>query len=188
MNDNLYEIVVYWVQSGLDQAKRVGGDDSNITKSIGNRLDPKPKPVKEVVKDFFNRYGSQFDESLVLKYFPDMEDEIGGNEPAALPQTVQEGFLDAMKNVIGRDRHEGRGDQPVTPMALINSVVKRFIKTMAGDPALGKMGRKDYLPEDHANNLMSWYNILRLKSKALSKRYGIELESVRKKFKKKKED
>jgi hypothetical protein len=184
MNDNLYEIMVYWVQSGLDQAKRVGGDDSNITVSIGNRLDKKPKPVMDVVRDFFNRYGSQFDESLIVRYFPDMVDEIGGNEPAALPTNVQDGFLDAMKNVVGRGSHEGRGDKPTTPMEFVNLVVKRFIKTMAGDPELGKIGRKDYVPEDLANSLMSWYNILRLKSGALSKRYGIDLATTRKKFKK----
>lgn len=184
INDNLYEIMVYWVQSGLDQAKRVGGDDSNITVSIGNRLDKKPKPVLDVVRDFFNRYGSQFDETLISQYFPDMTDEIGGNEPAALPSNVQDGFLNAMKNVVGRGSYEGRGDTPVTPMQFVNSVVKRFIKTMAGDPELGKLGRKDYVSDDLANKLMSWYNILRLKSGALSKRYGIDLTSARKKFKK----
>ena len=182
LNDNLYEIVVYWVQSGLDQAKRVGGDDSNITRSIGHRLDPKPKPVMDVVKDFFNSYGSQFDESLVLQYFPEMEDELGGNEPAALPHNVQDGFLDAMDNVVGRRRHEGEGDKPTTAMAFVNSVVKRFIRTMAGDPELGKIGRKDYVSEDHAGNIMSWYNILRFKSKVLAKRYGVEIESLHRKF------
>jgi hypothetical protein len=187
MNDNLYEILVYWVQSGLDQAKRVGGDDSNITVSIGNRLDPKPKGVMEVVADFFNRYGSQFDESLVLKYFPDMEAELGGNEPAALPVNVQDGFLDAMKNVVGRRGHEGKGEEKITPMAFVNAVVKRFVKTMAGDPELGKLARKDYVSEDLAGKLMSWYNVLRLKSMTLSKRYGIDLMSVRKKFGKKEE-
>jgi len=184
MNDNLYEIMVYWVQSGLDQAKRVGGDDSNITVSIGNRLDKKPKPVMDVVKDFFNRYGSQFDELLITQYFPDMADEIGGNEPAALPANVQDGFLNAMKNVVGRGSYEGQGDAPVTPIQFVNAVVKRFIKTMAGDPELGKLGRKDYVSDDLAKKLMSWHNILRLKSGALSKRYGIDLANTRKKFKK----
>ena len=185
MNDNLYEIMVYWVQSGLDQAKRVGGDDSNIAVSIGNRLDSKPKLVQDVLKDFFNRYGSQFDESLVLQYFPEMEDELGGNEPAALPLTVQEGFLDAMKNVVGRQSHENKNEEKIVPMAFINAVVKRFVKTMAGDPVLGKLARKDYVPEDLAGKLMSWYNILRLKSKSLSKRYNIDIESVHRKFEKK---
>jgi len=186
MNDNLYEILVYWVQSGMDQAKRVGGDDSNIAVSIGQRLDQKPKPAMGVVKDFFNRYGSQFDESMVAQYFPDMVDELGGNEPAALPRNVQEGWLDAMDNVIGRAGHEKREDK-VTAMGFINAVLKRFVKTMGGDPSLGKEGRKDYAPEDLANSLMSWYNILRLKSQALSKKYGISLADVRKKFDKKKE-
>jgi len=72
-------------------------------------------------------------------------------------------------------------------MGFINAVLKRFVKTMGGDPSLGKEGRKDYAPEDLANSLMSWYNILRLKSQALSKKYGISLADVRKKFDKKKE-
>lgn len=182
MNDDLYEIMVYWVQSGLDQAQRVGGDSSNITLAIGNRFDPKPKPISIVIKDFFNRYGSQFEESLVLKYFPEMEDELGGNEPIALPVNVQDGFLDAMKNVASRREHEGTSGELITPMQFVNAVVKRFFKTMGGDPALGKMARKDYVPEDLAKKLMSFYNILSLKSRALSKKYNIDVKSVHRKF------
>ncbi|NBW06531.1 MAG: hypothetical protein EBR82_00720 [Caulobacteraceae bacterium] len=184
MNDNLYEILVYWVQSGMDQAKRVGADNSNIAVSIAHRLPAQPKPTLEVVKDFFNRYGSQFEESLIDQYFPDMIDELGGNEPGALPRNVQEEWLAAMDNTVGRMGHEGREGR-TTAQAFINEVLRRFMKTMGGDPSLGKGARKDYTSESHAGALMAWYNQLRLKTQVLSKKYGIELTAVRRKFDKK---
>lgn len=181
INDNLYEIMVYWVQSNPQQAKRVGGPDSLIVQSITHRLDSKPKPTMEVVRDFINRYGSQFDEDIIDKRFPDMVDDIGGNEPTLLPRTVQEEFFSALKNVIGRASREKK-DDVTTPAQLFGQVLTRFEKVMIGDPELGKAARKDYVPEDHAQKLMSWYNVLRLKSMALAKKYGIDIESVHKKF------
>lgn len=183
INDNLYEIMVYWIQSNPEQAKRVGGSDSLIVQSITNRLDKKSKPALDVVRDFVNRYGSQFDESIILRYFPDMADEIGGNEPAMLPENVQLEFFAALKNVIGRAAKEKKEDL-VTPLQLFGQVITRFTKTMIGDPTLGKMARRDYVPEDHAQKLMSWYNVIRLKSLALAKRYGVNIEDIHKKFKK----
>ena len=149
INDNLYEIMVYWVQSNPAQAKRVGGSSSLIVQSITNRLDKKPKPVIDVVRDFINRYGSQFDESIISQRFPDMVDEIGGNEPTLLPRTVQEEFFSAIKNVMGRNEREGK-ESITSPLEFFGQVVTRFTKTMVGGPELGKLARKDYVPEDHA--------------------------------------
>jgi len=184
INDNLYEIMVYWIQSNPEQAKRVGGPDSLIVQSITNRLDKKPKPTLDVVRDFLNRYGSQFDESIIAQRFPDLVDEIGGNEPTMLPRTVQEEFFSSLKNVIGRNAKVKKEDL-TTPLQLFGQVITRFTKTMIGDPSLGKMARKDYVPEDHAKKLMSWYNIVRLKSMTLAKKYNVDIEGVHKKFDKK---
>lgn len=188
LTDNLYEILVFWVQHDPSQAKRISSPDALIVRSITNRLDKTPRPVEEVVRDFFGRYGDQIDSDLVARWFPDMVDDIGGGETplekVRLPRSVQEEFVSAVKNALGQWKRSS-SDKDTTPQEFFNRVMGRFLKTMVGDPSLGKPARKDFAPEDVANRLMSWHNALRLKSKALMRKYGMDIEDIHRKFDKK---
>lgn len=176
--DNIFEIVVYWLQSGAGQANRLTtGGGSMVVRSLTNRLPKGEKPIDQLVADFFQRYGSQFDAGIITNYFPDMEKHIGGTEPSLMPADGQRGFISAIKNTVGKLKKSGT--TKTNSEALFVDVLSRFAKTMIGSKA-----RLDFMPEDTATKLMSWYNAISLKSKALAKKYGFEsIESLQKKFK-----
>jgi len=172
--DNIFEILVYWVQSKEDQAVRF--TDTAVAHSLTNRLPKGEKPLMDLVADFFERYGSQFDAGIITSYFPSMKDHIGGTEPVLMPTDMQKGFIAAIKNAVSQLNHSGV--KTTTSKKLISDAATRFLKTNVGSKA-----RMDLTDKDTATKLMSWYNAIRLKSETLAKKYKVgSISSLQKTF------
>lgn len=172
--DSLFEILVYWMQSGDDQAVRFS--DTAVAHSLTNRLPKGEKPLEDLVADFFERYGSQFDAGIITSYFPNMKNHIGGTEPVLMPTDMQKGFIAAIKNAVSQLNHSG--EKTTTSKKLISDAATRFLKTNVGSKA-----RMDLTDKDTATKLMSWYNAIRLKSETLAKKYKVgSISSLQKTF------
>jgi hypothetical protein len=172
--DSLFEILVYWIQSGDDQAVRFS--DTAVAHSLTNRLPKGEKPLEDLVADFFERYGSQFDAGIITSYFPNMKNHIGGTEPVLMPTDMQKGFIAAIKNAVSQLNHSGV--KTTTSKKLISDAATRFLKTNVGSKA-----RMDLTDKDIATKLMSWYNAIRLKSETLAKKYKVgSISSLQKTF------